>query len=102
MDWWTWMFFTHRLHCGPADIYDYYLQCGPMENTAMLLQRDPGATWIDHCPVVTDCWFRTWYTSHLSSDNKPWDLPRMTHDLRNLCVTTATAARIDRWAASEQ
>eukprot|EP00972_Heterocapsa_arctica_P036984 5444201-Heterocapsa_arctica.AAC.1 len=71
-------------------------------NTATLLQRDPGATWVDHCPVVVDCWFRTWYTLHPSSDSKPWDLPRMTHELRDPRATTTTTTRIDQWAASEQ
>eukprot|EP00972_Heterocapsa_arctica_P030812 4533970-Heterocapsa_arctica.AAC.1 len=31
--------------------------------TATLLQRDPEATWVDHCHFIADCWFRKWYTS---------------------------------------
>eukprot|EP00972_Heterocapsa_arctica_P072485 10705052-Heterocapsa_arctica.AAC.1 len=67
--------------------------------TATLLQQDPEATWVDHCPLIADCWFRTWYTSSVNDDNKPWDLTRMTRDLRDPRATRTTTTIIEQWAA---
>eukprot|EP00972_Heterocapsa_arctica_P084832 12496150-Heterocapsa_arctica.AAC.1 len=66
----------------------------------MQLRTSRSPYWVDHCPVVADCWHRLWFDAARNQRAllSSWDLQRMTTQLRDRATARQYVHRLHDWA----